>query len=115
MLPEKLPPANDETARFVLVILVWVTLNWVAVALFYREPPSSMRDLLIALVGSLSTVFIQQIQYYNKTGVSNDRQKDDSINKMASVAAAATPDTGKTIPLNPGDKVTVAAHDNPSE
>jgi hypothetical protein len=50
-----------------------------------------MRDLVIGTTGSLVTVFIQQIQYYNKTGITNDRQKDDTINKMAAANAAMAP------------------------
>lgn len=114
-MPSSLVEKIDESiARFALALLVWLTVNWIALVLFFKEPPASMRDLLIALAGSLTTVFIQQIQYYNKTGLHNDRQKDETINQMACAAAAAIPKSDKTIPLQPGDSVTVAADDNPT-
>ena len=90
------PAIHEDNARFILAILVWVTITILIGTIFFLEPPSTMRDLVIGTTGSLVTVFIQQIQYYNKTGVANDRQKDDTINKMAAANAAMTPTTPTT-------------------
>ena len=103
---------NDETARFVLAILVWITLNSMGFTILFVEPPSTMRDILIALIGSLSTIFVQQVQYYNKTGVNSDRQKDDTINKLttasATLTAAANPAASEqTIPIKDGETKTI--------
>lgn len=102
---------NDETARFVLALLVWATLTSMGFTVLFVEPPSTMRDILIAFIGSLSTVFVQQVQYYNKTGVSSDRQKDDTINKLttssATLTAAANPTTADAIPVKEGETKTI--------
>lgn len=103
---------NDETARFVLAILVWGTLSSMGFTILFIEPPSTMRDILVALLGSLSTVFVQQVQYYNKTGVTSERQKDDTINKLttasATLTAAANPSVSdQVIPVRDGETKTV--------
>lgn len=96
---------RDETARFAALMLVWISLNAMGFTVLFHEPPNTMRDIIIALIGSLSTIFVQQVQYYNKTGITEDRQKDDTINKLTSTAAtiAATTipsDTSASIDSN---------------
>lgn len=103
---------SDETARFSALVMVYVSLNAFGFMVLFREPPNTMRDILIALMGSLTTIFVQQVQYYNKTGISTDRQKDDTINKLTSTAAsiqAAIAPAEPTISLAPGESATVAA------
>lgn len=103
---------SDETARFAALCMVWATLNAMGFTIMFREPPSAMRDIIIALMGGLTTIFVQQVQYYNKTGVGNDRAKDEVIHSQAKViqsqAAAANPDTN-AIGLKDGEKVTVVS------
>lgn len=105
----------DDTARFAALIMVWVSLNAMGFTVLFHEPPSTMRDIIIALMGSLSTIFVQQVQYYNKTGVNVDRQKDDTINKLTNTAASLQ---AKDAPLDvvavgPGEtKTVVGTSDN---
>lgn len=97
---------QEENARFILAILVWFTITILIGTIFFLEPPNTMRDLVIGTTGSLVTVFIQQIQYYNKTGITTDRQKDDTINKMAQANAGLAPKTD-VVPIAPGDTKTI--------
>lgn len=105
---------SDETARFSALCMVYVSLNAFGFTILFREPPNTMRDIIIALMGSLTTIFVQQVQYYNKTGVTNDRKKDDSINKLittsASLQQASNPAPVTT--LQAGDAVTIAASED---
>lgn len=103
---------SDETARFAALCMVWATLNAMGFTILFHEPPSTMRDIIIALMGGLTTIFVQQVQYYNKTGVSNDRAKDEVIHSQAKViqsqTAAANPDVN-SIGIKDGEKVTVVS------
>jgi hypothetical protein len=93
---------------------VFVSINSFGFTILFHEPPSTMRDIIIALMGSLSTIFVQQVQYYNKTGIGNDRQKDDTINKLTTTAAsiqAAIAPAEPSVILEPGQTATVAATD----
>lgn len=92
--------------------MVFTSLNAFGFTVFFYEPPSTMRDIVIALMGSLTTIFVQQVQYYNKTGVSNDRMKDDTLNKIVSTAASIQSQVipaEPTIKFDPGETATVAA------
>lgn len=104
----------DDTARFIALIMVWISLNAMGFTVLFHEPPSTMRDIIIALMGSLSTIFVQQVQYYNKTGVTNDRQKDDTINKLTTTAASIQAATSPLdiVAVKPGETKTVVGTDD---
>lgn len=101
---------NDETARFVMSILMFLLVAMIVGVLMLREIPQANREILVGLAGTIVGALVSSIQYYNKTGVQNDRQKDDTINKamsaVATAQATANPDIN-AIPVADGESKTI--------
>lgn len=109
---------DDEAARFIVGILLWLTVTAAVAALFFVEIPSNNRDLVIALTSGLLGALVATVNFYNKTGVANDRQKDDTINKLTTTAASIQAQTQPPdiVPVAPGETKTVVGtgDDTPS-
>ena len=109
------PPGfiSDETARFVLAVLLWALVTFIVGCLLLREVPPSNREILYGLAGTIVGALLGSSNFYNKTGVGNDRVKDDTINKIVSTAASiqsqVVPASDTTvIPVAANETVTVA-------
>lgn len=116
---EKKPYISDEDARFVLAVLLWALVSFIVGCLLLREVPPSNREILYGLAGTIVGALLGSSNFYNKTGVGNDRMKDDTLNKIVSTAASIQSQvipTEPTIKLSPGETATVAAApENPTD
>ena len=101
---------TDDTARFIVAVLLWVLVAWIVSVLLLREIPQTNREILYGLAGTIVGALIGSANFYNKTGIATDRQKDDTINKamttVAAVQAAANPDNN-AIPIKDGETKTI--------
>lgn len=106
---------TDETARFTLGFLVWILVMEIITGLLFFELPQANREALIGLGGTIVGALVSSLNFYNKTGVTNDRAKDDVIHSQAKViqtqAAAANPDIN-AISLKDQEKVVVSNETN---
>jgi hypothetical protein len=101
---------TDETARFTLAILLWLLTTEIVTGLMFFELPQANREMIIGLGGTIVGALVSSVNFYNKTGVTNDRQKDDTIHKLTATAASIQAQAGPTVEvLQPGEQKTVAA------
>lgn len=118
-MSEKKHYISDETARFVLAVLLWALVSFIVGCLLLREVPQSNREILYGLAGTIVGALLGSSNFYNKTGVGNDRVKDDTINKIVSTAASiqsqVVPTDTTVIPVSAGEAVTVKADDAPKD
>lgn len=75
---------TDDTARFIVVLLLWALVTWIVSVLLLKEIPQTNREILYGLAGTIVGALVGSANFYNKTGIGNDRQKDDTINKLVS-------------------------------
>ncbi len=102
---------HEDRTRAWLAIGLGASIAFVMGALFIREVPASNRDLLIAMSNQMLGVFATLVAYYAKTGIGNDRKKDDTLNVMARAAAAKAPDAKPDVIVPAGEAVVVRADD----
>lgn len=104
-------PPNEETARFVMALLLWALVTEIVTVLMLFEIPAANREILVGLAGTIVGALVGSANFYNKSGITNDRLKDDTISKLtttaASIQAATQPEP--TVVLAEGDVATVAA------
>lgn len=81
---------TEHTARFVLAAGTLLIVGATVAGLFLREIPSVNRDLAIALTSALVGAFVASMNFYNKTGLDNDRKKDKTIAVLAEKAPSHT-------------------------
>jgi hypothetical protein len=115
MTQQSNPYFTDETARFVLALLMWALVTEIVTVLMFREIPAANREILVGLAGTIVGALVASNNFYNKTGVTNDRQKDDTINKamtaVATAQAVANPDVN-AIPVGDGESKTIVGTGN---
>lgn len=108
---------SDDTARFYMAMLLWVLVLEIVSGLLFVDLPQANREVLIGIGGTIVGGLLQSANYYNKTGIAADRQKDETIHTLsttaASIQSASHPEP--TVTLKPGDTATVEAVGRPND
>jgi hypothetical protein len=102
---------SDETARFYMALMLFTLVFEIVSGLLFIDLPQSNREVLIGIGGTIVGGLISSANYYNKTGVSNDRMKDDTLNKAITTAASIQQEKNPApvTVVQPGETHTVAA------
>jgi hypothetical protein len=104
---------SQEVTRGILAVVLIVLVAWVMRTLFNIQIPDANRDAVMMVLGAL-LLRLSDVYAFHFNSTASSQKKDQTINKAldtVGVVAALppAPPHEKTIPLEPGESVTVEA------
>lgn len=102
-------PTGDEGMRARLALAMVLMVGASLGVLVFFEVPSANRDILFAVIGGLLVRLSDVYGYSFGTSADRDRQAETlhAVAQTAQAAQAALAPTEQTIPVEPGERVTV--------
>lgn len=103
----------EEKVSALLAAFVVAMVPFAFVMLLFFEPPVSARDIIMALAGAMIAAATQAVQHRFGSTPGSQR-KDETINTLAQTAqqaGAALAPVAPSIPVAPGESVTVTGEE----